>query len=135
MNALSNGSIEARVYLSRSEGLDESELEERQRFLQRELADLPIVEWVERPRGGSAEPGTKAGEALALGALVVAVAPVVLPVLIEFLKEWSLRPGNRPLKVKVARGDRSTEVEYDPRTLTAEEVKALVATLQTGLQD
>lgn len=126
------------VELSREADIDEAELDEMTRNLRLEMEELPYVQSAGPPRvptsGGAAPPkGTKAAELQTLGRLAMNLLPVAIPAVIGFLKDWSLRPGNRSIKLRVQRGERSTEVEYDPRAMSLDEVKSLAAELQAML--
>lgn len=82
---------------------------------------------VERPRIESSQaPGTK-GEAISLGVLILAIAPVVLPSLIKYLQAWTLRGENRRIKIKTPQG---LEVEFIPeKRLSEGELLALAEKL------
>ncbi|MFQ5613749.1 MAG: hypothetical protein ACE5H9_16615 [Anaerolineae bacterium] len=113
---------------------DAEELDRLTRQLRDELWELD-VESVELAAGGDLPEGAKSAEALTLGALAVAVLPAVVPKLVEFLQAWSMRGENRVVKIKTQAGDRSLEVEYDPKTMTPTELKDLVDILNATLAD
>lgn len=126
------------VQLPGGEDIDEADLDEMTRSLRSELEELSFVRSVDQRRSvepGETSPpkGTKAGEILTLGALALAILPDALPTLIGFLKEWALRPGNRPVKIKVQRAEHSLEVEYDPRSMSTAEVKDLASEMHALL--
>jgi len=128
------------IELIGGEEIDDADLDNMTRSLRSELEELPFVQEVEqKPVGaGYAAPpkGTKTGELLALGVLAMAVLPTAIPALIGFLQEWGLRPGNRPVRIKVQGGSTgSLEVEFDPRAMSADEVKVLVSDLQALLNN
>lgn len=115
-------------------GMDHTQVADAGLVLRRELEDAPFAEFVEVPAAEAGpRPGSKGGEALTLGALLLAVLPEAVPAAIGFIKEWALRPGNRPVRVRLQAADKALEVEYDPRTMTADDVDALVASLQARL--
>ena len=101
------------------------ELDRLTRQLRRELQELEI-ELAELSTTGPAPEGAKSGEAVTLGALLVAVLPVALPKVVEFLQAWTLRGTNRTLKIKAQVGDRSLDVECAPGTMSRRELKALI---------
>ena len=65
----------------------------------------------------------------------MAVLPTVVPELIKFLQAWSMRGQNRTVKIKTQAGDRSLEVEYDPKTMSPAELKSLVEMLNETLPE
>jgi hypothetical protein len=81
-------------------------------------------------RAGDPPPaGAKAVETVALGGLVVTLLPTVLPKLLDLVQHWVQRGGDRALKLKMQQGDRSVEVEYDPRSLSPEQLREVLAVL------
>lgn len=108
------------------------ELDQVTRHLLNELRDLDL-ESVARVRGGPTPAGTKAGEAFTMGALAIAVLPNVIPKLVEYLQAWTLRNSNRTLKIKTQHGDHAVEVEFDPKTISSDEVTDLVEKLNQTL--
>lgn len=85
---------------------DADELDRSTRRLRAEIQELPIdsasLLTSETPAGA------KAGEAVTLGALVVSLAPVVVPALVDFLKSWMARKEGRTVILRTRGG---TEVE------------------------
>ena len=55
--------------------------------------------------------GAKAGDAIALGALTLSLAPVVVPALLEYLKGWMSRKEGRSVVIRRKLGDAATEIE------------------------
>ena len=81
------------------------------------------------PTSGPAGAGAKSGEAIALGALLIAVLPATLPALIGFLKDWTLR--NPGLRIKLVDKERSVEVDgFDPERMSQDDLNALLANLR-----
>ncbi len=114
------------------EDIDETDLDAMTRSLQSELEDLPEVTQVGPSREATGVPqGAKSPEVFALGALAMAVLPKAVPALIDFFKEWALRPGYRPVKIKLL----NSEIEYDPRIMSVAEVKQLMAELKATMED
>ena len=112
---------------------DEEQLDVTARSLRAELVELPAVHEARLATARDAGiernlDGTRTAELITLGALALAVLPAAVPEVIGFLKEWLLRPGHRPLKIRVP----GLEVEYDPRDMTPDEVTSLVAQLQAA---
>lgn len=112
--------------------LHEEDIDRMTRSLRSELEELPYAEHVRLgTREGQVPAGAKAGaEVIALGALAMAILPNAAEPFLSFLGEWISRPGNRPLKLKWQHGERSAEVEFDPRTISEDKVKRLLSEIQ-----
>lgn len=108
-------------------------LDEATRSLQAELGEPELTESVSPAAGAPAGVGAKGGEAIAVGALLLAVLPSTLPALIEFLKGWTLR--NRTVRLKLQLGETAIEAEYDPTAMTPGELDALVGRLKAQIQE
>jgi hypothetical protein len=93
--------LAVRVEIASAGDVEPARLEELTASLRRELNELE-VESVEPAPGGSAPSGAKAGEVLALGALVVTVAKSAGSVLavVRALQEWASR-GGRTVKLDI----------------------------------
>jgi hypothetical protein len=89
---------------------DDEELDALARQLAGELSEQE-VESVMLARSGSAPKGSKAAEALTLGAVAVAVLPAVLPKIVEFCQAWALRGQGRTVKFKGKVGGQDIEFE------------------------
>jgi hypothetical protein len=89
---------------------DDEELDVLARQLAGELGEQD-VESVALARSGAAPRGTKAVEALTLGAVAVAVLPAVLPKIVEFCQAWALRGQGRTVKFKGKVGGQDIEFE------------------------
>jgi hypothetical protein len=89
---------------------DDEELDALARQLAGELSEQE-VESVELARSGAAPKGSKAAEALTLGAVAVAVLPAVLPKIVEFIQAWALRGQGRTVKFKGKVGGQDIEFE------------------------
>lgn len=86
------------------------------------------VDKIERVAGESIPEGVKVVDPFTIGALVIVVAPVVLPKLIEFLQAWVLGGENRRLKIRSSKG---VEIEWTPeKHLSKEEIVNLVRELE-----
>jgi hypothetical protein len=115
-----------------SDDFDADELDQLTRQLRDEIWEID-VESVDVVRDGLVPEGTKATEALTLGTLTVTILPAIIPVLIEFLRTWSMRDQNRTVKISTRAGDRSLDVEYDPKAMSPDDLKTLVETLNQML--
>jgi hypothetical protein len=115
--------------------LDAEEIADRLAALCLELREAPFVESVALgagAAGGVASPGSKGvGEAMTAGALALAVLPVALPALIDFLKGWAIR--NRRFRMVVKRGDDSIEIELDPDAMPAHQMEDWIGRLRRQL--
>jgi hypothetical protein len=112
--------------------LDAAELDRLTRSLRREVQEL-AVESVELVATGSAPRGAKSADATMLGALTIAVLPVVVPKLIDFLQSWTTRSAGRTVKVKLQQGDRVIEVECGADTASRSDMTKLVDALAAKL--
>ncbi len=120
-----------RLRLDRA-GLDDEELDRLTRSLRRTIEEADLADSkVERVAGDL--PAGARGDPFTLGALAVAVAPVVVEQLIQTVREWCARVGTKPVKVAVRVGDREVSAEYDAARMTAEEVEAVARTLRSTL--
>lgn len=115
-------------------GEDDSteELDRLTRQLLTEIKELE-VESAELEKGKQPPEGTKSAELVTLGALAVVTLPAVIPKLIDLLQYWSTRAENRKVRIKAQVQDRSIEVEYSPATMSTDELKHLVNTLNEML--
>lgn len=107
---------------------DPDQIDRQTRTLIRELRELHI-ESIEPVRLENPPPGAKAGEAIALGSVVVSVLPSILETVILFLRDWSFRGSDRRVKLRFQVGDRLLEIEYDPMSMTQESLGELIKTL------
>jgi hypothetical protein len=88
---------------------DAQETDELAHSLREELLTADSIDDVRPATAGPAPAGTKAGEALQVGALAVSVAPVALQGVIDVVRHWSSR---RPVrKVSVTIGDDTLTLE------------------------
>jgi hypothetical protein len=106
---------------------DPDELDQTTRRLRAELRDLS-VDSVSPATAGELPAGAKGGDAVTLGALAISLAPVVVPALIEFLKNWMARKEGRTVVIRRKRGSVSTEIEIKA-PLDPSEISALVKRL------
>jgi hypothetical protein len=108
------------------------DLDEMTRLLRNEIEEHSATENVRlKPTVNEPVAGTKsAAQAFTLGAVVLAVLPDAVSALIGFVQEWTLRPGNQPVKIKVQVKDRSVEIEFDPRVNSKQEMIVFARELQ-----
>lgn len=131
--------VQLLLQLDRDESIDDVSLDELSISLRRELEDLRFVTDVNQGVGADQSStlppkGAKAGELLALGALLMAVLPEAIPEVITFLREWALRPGNHHVKIKVEGRYGSMEIEFDPRTVSKEEVMRIASEMKAQIR-
>lgn len=129
MNKISNITLQIDV----GKDTDAEELHRLARLLRDEIRKFE-VESVDLVRDKKIPKGAKSIEALTFGALAVSLLPAVIPKLIEFLKDWSLRGENRKIKIKTQVRDKSVEVEYNPEKMSPAEVIDLVRTLTSSIE-
>jgi len=113
-------------------GVDADQLDRETRQLRAELRELELAP-VE-VRTGEVPSGAKAGEGFVLGTLLLEVLPKAILPLTEFLRSWSQRREGRTVKVKAVFEDRSAEMEFDPATVSPEEMKSLVSLIIKKLE-
>ncbi len=109
------------------DSISERRLQELAVRLRRELTALRPVS-VDLQRAPGAPAGAMAVEAFTIGALAIAVLPAMLPALIEYLREWSLRNANRTITIKRSSGEEVIEISI-PEHLPSERLNELVALL------
>lgn len=112
---------------------DPEELDRATRNLRNELRELD-VESAELVREGESPEGAKSADPVTLGALAVAVLPVVVPRLVEYLQAWTLRGEGRTVKVKTQVGDRTVELEFSPKEVAQTDMQEMVQALVTALE-
>lgn len=103
-------------------------LEELTGYMLEELQDLGVdsVERVAAP----APPGRAKGDGFTLGALALVTAPALLPALVTYVREWTMRGRDRVVKIKTPAG---LEIEFTPdKPLSQAELMGLVQQLSTG---
>jgi len=81
------------------------------------------IESVELMRGGEAPRGTKSGDLVTMGSIVISTIPTVLPAVVALVQAWSARGQGRTVKFK----GMGIEFEGSP-----EELQRLLATLEKG---
>ena len=109
------------------------DLDQMARLLRDEIEEHRGIDNVRLQSANNQPPaGTKAGaEVFTIGALLLAILPDTLPAIIGFFQEWTLRPGNQPVKIKAQIADRIIEVEFDPRVTSRDEIASLAREFQS----
>jgi hypothetical protein len=108
--------------------LDGDDADERARVAQGLLRALNELEFdVEaKTATGQLPSGAKSGQALVFGQLLLALAPVVVPKLIEFLQAWCLRNREQRVRIKTKIGDREVELEFPPGGMPPADLQKLL---------
>ena len=114
-------------------GLDDEDVDELTRSLRHSIEEADFAGTkVDRVAGDL--PAGARGDAFTLGALALAVAPVLVEQVLQLVRDWSARPGAKPVKVAVRIGDREISAEYDASRMTVEEVQAVADKLRLALE-
>jgi hypothetical protein len=95
--------LELRIELDAGADADAEERDDAARALRTELLDLD-VDAVDQPTG-PAPPGTRSGEALTLGTLIVTMGPSMLAAVSGMVQSWMARRGDRRVTLELG-GDR-----------------------------
>ena len=113
------------IEISASDATEE-DIDQMTRQLLSELRDAD-VESAELAKGGSAPGGTKSGDAVTLGSIVMTVLPTVLPAIIGMVQTWATGGHGRIVKFKGKVGREMIEFEG-----SAEDLQRLLETLSKG---
>ncbi|MGZ9166363.1 MAG: hypothetical protein ACXW4U_14425 [Anaerolineales bacterium] len=97
----------------------EDDIDWMTRQLLSELREMD-VESAELAKGGDAPAGTKSGDPVLIGSIVISALPTVLPAVIGLIQAWATRGQGRTVKFK----GKGIEFEGSP-----EELQKLLATL------
>ena len=119
------GLTQLSIEISASDATEE-DIDQMTRQLLSELRDT-AVESAELAKGGSAPGGTKSGDAVTLGSIVMTVLPTVLPAIIGMVQTWATRGHGRIVKFKGKVGREMIEFEG-----SAEDLQRLLETLSKG---
>jgi hypothetical protein len=130
--AASESPINLTFQLVTGENTESEEIDRLTRQLLTEIQELDVLS-AELVTGGEAPEGAKAADFVDLGTLAVAVLPALAPKLIEFMQSWSMRAKNQIIKIKTQVADRSIEVEYNPATMSTDELTHLVKSILGAL--
>ena len=109
------------IEISASDATEE-DIDQMTRQLLSELRDTD-VESAELAKGGSAPAGTKSGDAVTMGSIVISALPTVLPAVVGLVQAWAARGQGRTVKFK----GKGIEFEGSP-----EELQEILATLEKG---
>jgi hypothetical protein len=113
------------IKISASDATDE-DIDRMTRPLLSELRETD-VDSVELSRGEDAPTGTKSGDPVTMGSIVISALPTVLPAIIGLVQAWAARGQGRTVKFKGKVGREIFEFEGSP-----EEFQKLLATLDKG---
>jgi hypothetical protein len=113
------------IEISASDATEE-DIDQMTRQLLSELRDTD-VESAELAKGGSAPAGTKSGDAVTMGSIVISALPTVLPAVVGLVQAWATRGQGRTVKFRGKVGREVFEFEGSP-----EEFQKLLATLEKG---
>jgi hypothetical protein len=102
----------------------EEDLDRMTRQLLSELRETD-VESVVLAKGGDAPQGTKSGDAITMGSIVVSALPAVLPAIVGLVQAWAARGQGRTVKFKGKIGGAEVEFEGSPQ-----ELQKLLASLE-----
>src|SRR3972149_9165411 len=119
------GLTQLSIEISASDATEEA-IDQMTRQLLSELRDTD-VESAELAKGGSAPGGTKSGDAVAMGSIVISALPTVLPAVVGLVQAWATRGHGRTVKFKGNVGREVFEFAGSP-----EEFQKLLATLEKG---
>lgn len=116
-----SGITQLNIEVSASDATEE-ELDLMTRQLLSELRETD-VESAELAKGGDAPRGTKSGEPVTMGSIVISALPTVLPAVVALVQGWTARGHGRTVKFK----GKGIEFEGSP-----EELHKLLLTLDLG---
>jgi hypothetical protein len=117
------------LQIDAGENATQEELNILTRGLLEELKDMSEIEEASLVLGAAAPYGTKVGDPITIGTLMVAVLPTFLPALVTFVQAWSMRGDNRKIKFKGKVGQQ--EIDFEG---TAADLKALLPILSSTNQ-
>jgi hypothetical protein len=113
------------IEISASDATEE-DIDRMTRQLLSELRDTD-VDSAELAKGGDAPRGTKSGDPVTMGSIVISALPAVLPAIVSLVQAWATRGQGRTVKFKGKVGREVFEFEGSP-----EEFQKLLATLEKG---
>jgi hypothetical protein len=94
----------------------EDDIDRMTRQLLSELRETD-VESAELAKGGDAPRGTKSGDPVTMGSIVISALPTVLPAIIGMVQAWAARGQGRTVKFKGKVGREVFEFEGSPEEL------------------
>jgi hypothetical protein len=110
------------IEISASDATEE-DIDQMTRQLLSELRDTD-VESAELAKGGIAPSGTKSGDLVTMGSIVISALPTVLPAVVGLVQAWATRGQGRTVKFKGKVGGQSIDFEG-----SADDLEKLLATL------
>jgi hypothetical protein len=113
------------IEISASDATEE-DIDQMTRQLLSELRDTD-VESAELAKGGPAPAGTKSGDPVTMGSIVISALPTVLPAIVGMVQTWATRGHGRTVKFKGKVGREMIEFEGP-----AEDLQRLLETLSKG---
>lgn len=113
------------IEISASDATEE-DIDQMTRQLLSELRDTD-VESAELAKGGPAPAGTKSGDPVMMGSIVISALPTVLPAIVGMVQTWATRGHGRTVKFKGKVGREMIEFEGP-----AEDLQRLLETLSKG---
>lgn len=119
------GEVALHITVDPTSSLSESARAKLGQALKRDLRKLPNAR-VEAVADYTAIDSAKAaGEALTLGALVLAIAPNIVEQALIAIREWVQRPGAIPVKIQFQKGTKKISVQFDASVASSDEIKKL----------
>jgi hypothetical protein len=115
--------VQLNIEISASNATEE-DIDQLTRQLLSELKQETAAESVKLARGGEAPHGTKSGDPVTIGSIVISALPAVLPAIVGLVQAWSARGQGRIIKFKGKVGKEMIEFEG-----SAEDLQKLLATL------
>ena len=116
-----SGLTQLSIEISASDATEE-DIDQMTRQLLSELRDTD-VESAELAKGGIAPSGTKSGDLVTMGSIVISALPTVLPAVVGLVQAWASRGQGRTVKFK----GQGIEFEGSP-----EELQKLLQALSKG---
>jgi hypothetical protein len=110
-----------------ADGRVPDDLDALTRGLLAELLDLPVEARI--ATAGKPPKSAKSGDAVTVGALVVAALPGALASLLAFLQSWLRRGDGKSMKIKWTNGRRSFAMDLPSTKFTREQLNELLTTL------
>lgn len=104
-----------RIEISASDATEE-DIDRMTRQLLSELRETD-VESADLAKGGVLPRGTKSGDAVTIGSIVISALPAVLPVVVGLVQAWAARGHGRTVKFKGSIGGGMVEFEGSPEQL------------------
>jgi|RhiMetdeSRZDD1v2_1073273.scaffolds.fasta_scaffold06213_10 TIR domain-containing protein len=114
---------ELHIEVSASDATEE-DLDRMTRQLLSELRETDVESAV-LSKGGDAPQGTKSGDSITMGSIVVSALPAVLPAIVGLVQAWAARGQGRTVKFKGKVGGAEVEFEGSPQ-----ELQKLLASLE-----